>query len=81
MLNSLEQTGLLFTQAGQTRQLVARAYNASGQLLSVSMGTATCQAGSSLDMAAQGADHSMYEAKAAFYRDHKMERRQGEENL
>ena len=53
----------------------------SGQTLSVSMGTATCHAGASLDLAAQAADHSMYEAKAAHYRNSQMERRQGEENL
>lgn len=46
-----------------------------GQTLSLSMGTATCPAGASLDMAVQAADTAMYEAKSAYYHAHQMERR------
>jgi diguanylate cyclase (GGDEF)-like protein len=52
-----------------------------GHPLSFAIGAATCPAGGSLDAAAQAADHAMYEAKAAHYRDLGINRRSGEENL
>lgn len=52
-----------------------------GHPLSFAIGAATCPAGGSLDLAAQAADHAMYEAKAAHYRDQGLDRRAGEENL
>lgn len=52
-----------------------------GHPLSFAIGAATCPAGGSLDLAAQAADHAMYEAKAAHYRDQGVNRRVGEENL
>ena len=52
-----------------------------GHPLSFAIGAATGPAGGSLDLAAQAADHAMYEAKAAHYRDQGVNRRVGEENL
>lgn len=52
-----------------------------GHPLSFAMGSSTCAAGGSLDAAAQAADHAMYQAKAAHYRDQGISRADGEENL
>lgn len=51
-----------------------------GNELSLAMGMATCQAGGSLDMTVQAADHAMYAAKESFYQTHHVERRRGSEN-
>lgn len=52
-----------------------------GNELSMSMGTATCAAGGSMDIALQTADHAMYEAKATHYEARHIERRLGFKNL
>lgn len=52
-----------------------------GHELSMAMGTATCPAGASLDLAVQTADRAMYQAKEAHYQSNQIERRKGFENL
>lgn len=52
-----------------------------GNELTLAMGLATCQPGSSLDMAIQAADHAMYRAKEDHYRARHIERRAGVQNL